>query len=131
MSGYLLLVEDDPFTKKFYSHLFGKMNIPILQSDDAEEIFSLIENEEISLILLDINLKNTTIEGKNISGMDLTKKIKQNSKFSHIPIILVSAYKKNSEINYFLENGFAVDYITKPITDLNTFLQKINKHKLN
>ncbi len=130
MPGYILLVEDDAFTKKFYSHLFGKLNMPVLFSEEPGEIFSLLESKNVVLILLDINLKNSVIDGKNISGMELAKRIKEQSRFSHIPVILVSAYKKNSEINYFLENGFAVDYITKPITDLNTFLQKINKHKL-
>ncbi len=131
MSGRLLLIEDDPFTKKFYSHLFKKVNIPFLLSEDPAEIMSIVENEDVQLVLLDINLKNSSIDGKNVSGMELAKQIKQNAKSSHIPVILVSAYKKNKEINYFLENGFADDYITKPITDLNLFLKKINKFIVN
>jgi len=131
MPARLLLIEDDSFTKKFYSHLFNKVNIPFLLSEDPAEIMSIVENEDIQLVLLDINLKNSCINGKNISGMELAKQIKRSPQSSHIPIILVSAYKKNKEINYFLENGFADDYITKPITDLNLFLKKINKFIVN
>ncbi len=127
MPGRVLLVEDDFFTKKFYSRLFEKINIPFIFSEDPDEIMSIIRNENIELVLLDINLKNSKLDGKPVSGLELAKQFKSDPQAVHIPVILVSAYKKNKEINYFLENGFADDYITKPITDLNLFLKKIKK----
>ncbi len=126
----ILIVEDDYFTQKFYSRLFEKINQPVIQSEDGNEILSFLENGNIDLIILDVNLKKSYLNNRKIDGVSLSKFIKSNTKHSGIPILLVSAYNNTSK-NNFLENSLADDYITKPITDLNLFLDKVNTLKQN
>jgi len=129
-SNSILIVEDDYFTQKFYAHLFEKINQPIIQSEDGNEIITYLEKENIDLIILDVNLKKSYLNNQKIDGITLSKFIKVNSKYAKIPILLVSAYNSTPK-NNFLENSLADDYITKPITDLNLFLEKVNSLRKN
>ncbi len=127
---YILIIEDDYFTNEFYRVLFRKVKYPFIQSENGEDILNILSQKEISLIILDINLKNTFLDKKKIDGLELSKYIKENFNSSSIPILLVTAYRKNSNEDNFLEKSLADDYITKPITDLNVFLEKVKMLKL-
>jgi len=127
---YILIIEDDYFTNEFYRFLFKKVKYPFLQSENGEDILKILAQKEISLIILDINLKNTYLNKRRIDGLELSKYIKENFNSSSIPILLVTAYRKNSNDENFLEKSLADDYITKPITDLNYFLEKVKKLRL-
>lgn len=127
---YILIIEDDYFTNEFYRFLFRKVKYPFIQSENGEDILKILAQKEISLIILDINLKNTYLNKKRIDGLELSKYIKENFNSSSIPILLVTAYRKNSNDENFLEKSLADDYITKPITDLNYFLEKVKKLRL-
>ncbi|GBD90551.1 polar-differentiation response regulator DivK [bacterium BMS3Abin04] len=127
---YILIIEDDYFTNEFYRVLFRKVKYPFIQSENGEDILNILSQKEISLIILDINLKNTLLDKKKIDGLELSKYIKENFNSSSIPILLVTAYRKNSNEDNFLEKSLADDYITKPITDLNVFLEKVKMLKL-
>lgn len=126
---YILIIEDDYFTNEFYRFLFRKVKYPFIQSENGEDILKILAQKEISLIILDINLKNTYLNKRRIDGLELSKYIKENFN-SSIPILLVTAYRKNSNEENFLEKSLADDYITKPITDLNYFLEKVKKLRL-
>ena len=127
---YILIIEDDYFTNEFYRFLFRKVKYPFIQSENGEDILKILAQKEISLIILDINLKNTYLNKRRIDGLELSKYIKENFNSSSIPILLVTAYRKNSNDENFLEKSLADDYITKPITDLNYFLEKVKKLRL-
>ncbi|MBU2492228.1 MAG: response regulator [Bacteroidetes bacterium] len=127
MSKSILIVEDDPFTQQFYNYIFGKTGYKVIITEDGNEIFEFLKNEEISLIILDINLKNTYIDNERVDGIQISRKIKKELSMSSIPILLISAYqKKNGGRNYF-EESLADDYILKPIIDFNLFLKKVTQ----
>jgi DNA-binding response OmpR family regulator len=126
MAKKILIVEDDPFTKHFYTHLFARTKYDIFQTEKEEEIFGCLDDAELSLIILDINLRNTTLNGEKTNGVELSKNIKKIKGHSRIPILLITAYNKK---NYF-EESLADDYIIKPITDFNELLIKIDNMAL-
>lgn len=122
----LLVVEDDPFTRQFYDFLFTKFGFNIIQTEDGDEVFNILSNQKIDLIIMDINLKNTYYNQEKVDGVIITRKIKEHDKFKDIPIMLVTAYKnKGGESNY-LDISKADDYIIKPIVDYNDLLNKVN-----
>ena len=126
----ILIVEDDPFTKKFYNYLLTKFGFLPLYSEDADEIFQKLANEKISLILMDINLTNSFLGDEHIDGVGLSKKIKEKEEYSNIPVILISAYQKKNESRNYFEESLADYYFMKPITDFNGFIATINKYIL-
>jgi len=122
----LIVVEDDIITQKFYSIFFNKNGYQTLITDDGDEVFNSLINEDIGLILMDINLSNTYLNGEKIDGIQLSKYIKTNKKFLNVPLVLVTAYSLSNQIKQLLFDSKAEDIITKPILDYNLFLNKIN-----
>lgn len=127
MSKSILIVEDDPFTQQFYNYLFTKTGYKIILTENGDEIFELLEKEEIALIILDINLKNTYINNERVDGIQISRKIKKELNKSSIPILLISAYQKKTGGRNYFEESLADDYILKPIIDFNLFLKKVNQ----
>ena len=127
MSKSILIVEDDPFTQQFYNYLFTKTGYKILLTENGDEILKMLEKEEIALIILDINLKNTYINNERVDGVQISRKIKKELNKSSIPILLISAYQKKSGGRNYFEESLADDYILKPIIDFDVFLKKVNQ----
>ncbi|MGE5399243.1 MAG: response regulator [Ignavibacteriales bacterium] len=127
MEQNIIIVEDDPFTQEFYKYLFSKTKYKTSTIEDGDKLIEKINEDNTNLIIMDINLKNTYMNGEKVDGVILSKFIKQNEKFSKIPILLVTAYQKNIGPNNYFEESLADDYIVKPIIDYNDLLNKVNK----
>jgi two-component system response regulator len=76
-----------------------------------EEVQSIIK-----LIILDLNLPK-------VCGMDILKFLKNNSRYSSIPVIIFSANSDRETIKKAYENG-ANGYITKPLS-YDDFVEKL------
>ena len=127
MKKKIIIVEDDPFTKQFYDYLFNKTDYTVIQSEDGDEIIKQLSCNEVVLIILDINLKNTFLNGEKIDGISISRFLKQSAQFSNIPILLATAYQKKMGNRNYFEESLADDYIVKPITDFNSLLNKVDQ----
>ena len=131
MKDKIAIIEDDPFTQQLYSHLMKRAGLDACIMEDANLLLQMLEDANIGLIIMDINLRNTYLNEEKIDGISLSKFIKKQEKYSDIPIILVSAYSHSVDKSKVLEESFAHQYITKPITDFNGFINTIKQTKLN
>jgi len=103
----LLIVEDDIENLKFLKILL-KNNFQIESCDNAEDFMSILDQKNIDVILMDI-----TIRGSK-DGLQLTKEIKNNSKYSHIPVVGLTAHAFQRDKLNAMRAG--VDYFfTKPV----------------
>jgi len=127
MSDFILIMEDDPFTQQFYSYLFRRTSYEIKVTDNGDEFLTILEERPVSLIILDINLKNTYLNDEKVDGVMLSQLVKNNKKHEHIPVLLVTAYQNKMNGRDLLSESLANDYILKPITDFNDLLNKIHK----
>lgn len=94
-------------------------DIDITSVSNGEDALKEAFTKEVDLILLDIQMPG-------MDGFDTAKFLKSNDKTKNIPIIFLTAAFKKEE---FQQKGFevgAIDYLTKPIEDL----QFVNKLKL-
>ena len=114
----ILIVEDDISNQQLMKNLL-KDKFNVLLATTEENAMQILENSEINLILMDISLKHPT------SGLDLTRKIKQNQSFKQVPIIAVTAHS-SSKIEQDAYQAGCVDYISKPF-DIKAFYDKISK----
>jgi len=124
MEGKILVVEDDPITQHFYKLVFKHCSYNTVLTEDADEIFQFLSEGDVKLVILDINLRNTVYEGKIISGIELSRMIKENPRYGNPKIILVSAFSLSKNDDDYIESK-ADDFVLKPISDFNLFLSKI------
>ncbi len=127
MDKKIIIVEDDPFSQDFYKFVFSKAGFEPAIMEDGDVILETLKQGGISLVIMDINLKNTYLKGEKTDGMKLSKVIKQDKDISRVPILLVTAYTANNIGKNFFEESLAEDYITKPILDFNLLINKVNK----
>lgn len=83
-------------------------NLEFLEAANGVEVVDLLENNEVDLIILDLIMPV-------MDGYKVLKYLKQDSKFSDIPIIVNSAIHEIDSIEETLKAG-ATDYFTKPLS---------------
>lgn len=98
----ILLVEDDPLFQRSMENLLRE-HYQIEKADSIKEGLEKIKNRAPHLILLDLKLTDG-------SGMELLDFIQQ--KFSHIPVIVLSAFDDVPQVVAAMKKG-AHHYLTK------------------
>ena len=89
------------------SHLQG-CGFDVTLSHDGSEGLQLAESEDFDLILMDIQLPE-------ISGLDVTRKLKADDALKSIPVIAVTAFAMKGDEERIRQGGCEA-YISKPIS---------------
>ena len=123
MSSYdqkkILIVEDNELNLKLFNDLLESNSYKIISSRDGKNIIDIVSTESPDLIVMDIQLPN-------ISGVDLIRELKSNSKLSSIPIVAVTAFAMKEDKANIISAG-CEEYISKPISITN-FLETIKRY---
>lgn len=114
----ILIVEDDPVSRKLLGHFLEKDNYRVLNATSAEEGFQSISRERPDLILLDIMLPG-------VDGFQFLSRLKDSQPGPPSPVFIISSLTKESDIIKALQAG-ATDYILKPFS-LQVILAKISQ----
>lgn len=104
----LLIIDDNADIRNYLIRLFSDTYI-IYSADNGEEGLKLTKKHMPDLVISDIAMDV-------MDGLELCRKIKENSSLSHIPVILLTA-SKNPETHLQGISDGADDYITKPFDD--------------
>jgi len=107
-----LIVDDDITIAETTAEYFNCFDVPTAFVTSYDGAVEFLDENEVSLILLDINL-----DGK--SGFELCKKIREQY---DMPILFISARKSDDNVLMALNIG-GDDYISKPFS-LNILLAK-------
>ena len=108
-----LIVDDEIELAEATSEYFNMFEVNTAYVSDSQGCMEFLQNNEVSLILLDINLENE-------SGFDLCKKLRD---ITNIPILFISARQSDDDVLIALNIG-GDDYIKKPYT-LSVLLAKV------
>ena len=101
----ILVVDDDPHTLRFVRDALRTAGYAALVTGDSEELASLIRTERPALVLLDLMLPGT-------DGIELMQQVPE---LADLPVIFISAYRRDETIARALELG-AADYLVKPFS---------------
>jgi two-component system cell cycle response regulator DivK len=121
MSKMILIVEDNDLNMKLFHDLLEAHGYNTLQTKDGIEALQLARKHRPDLILMDIQLPE-------ISGLEVTKWIKEDDDLKSIPIIAVTAFAMKGDEEKMREGGCEA-YLAKPIS-VAYFIQTL-KHFLN
>jgi two-component system cell cycle response regulator DivK len=116
MAKRVLIVEDNDLNMKLFHDLLEAHGYDILQTKDGMEALQLARQHHPDLILMDIQLPE-------VSGLEVTKWIKEDDDLKAIPVIAVTAFAMKGDEEKIREGGCEA-YIAKPISVAN-FLQTV------
>ena len=85
----------------------GGGNYTLLKATDGEEALDTAIRERPDLIIMDIHLPK-------VSGLEVTRKLRQMPAFNHVPIIALTAYAMKGDKEKFIAAGCDA-YLSKPI----------------
>jgi two-component system cell cycle response regulator DivK len=104
----ILIVEDNDLNLKLFRDLLGANGYETVETKEGYEAITLTKTLRPDLILMDIQLPE-------ISGLEVTKRIKADKDISHIPIIAVTAFAMRNDEEKILHAG-CQGYVSKPIS---------------
>jgi len=109
MKAKIFIVEDEPSIVQLVKYNLEKENFKVLVSNNGEEGLQEIKKTEPDLILLDWMLPD-------LSGIDICKALRKDTKFKNIPIIMLTARSQEEDKVLGLNVG-ADDYLPKPFSN--------------
>ena len=104
----ILAVDDEEDILELLRFNLSREGYRVSCSASGEEALRIARTRPIDLIVLDLMLPG-------MDGLDVTRKIKNDQKIKHIPIIMLTAKGEEADIVTGLELG-ANDYVTKPFS---------------
>ena len=114
----VLIVEDNELNMKLFHDLLAAHGYKTIQTRNGFDALDLARKHRPDLILMDIQLPE-------ISGLEVTKWIKEDDELRHIPVIAVTAFAMKGDEER-IRSGGCEAYISKPISVM-TFLETVRR----
>ncbi|WP_374468214.1 response regulator [Phenylobacterium sp.] len=118
MAKKVLIVEDNELNMKLFHDLLEAQGYETLQTREGLAALSLAREHRPDLILMDIQLPE-------ISGLEVTKWLKEDEDLASIPVVAVTAFAMKGDEERIREGGCEA-YISKPIS-VSHFLDTIKR----
>ncbi len=119
MTKSVLVVEDNDLNMKLFHDLLEAQGYDVLQTRDGMEALKIAREHMPDLILMDIQLPE-------VSGLEVTKWLKEDESLRAIPVVAVTAFAMKGDEEKIREGGCEA-YIAKPISVTN-FLETVAKY---
>jgi two-component system cell cycle response regulator DivK len=114
----VLIVEDNELNMKLFNDLLEAHGYFTLKTKDGIEALQMAREHRPDLILMDIQLPE-------VSGLEVTKWIKEDESLRSIPVIAVTAFAMKGDEEKIREGGCEA-YIAKPISVVS-FLRTVER----
>ncbi len=105
--GEILVVEDDPASRKLVRTVLRAHGYAVIEAEDLDSAREVLARELPRLVLLDLRLHDR-------NGLELVRSIRADARLAHLPIVAVTAQAMHDDEDRVLRAG--VDgYVSKPI----------------
>ena len=118
MAKTILVVEDNELNMKLFHDLLEAHGYRILQTGEGLQAFNMAREFRPDLIVMDIQLPA-------ISGLEVTRWLKEDPTVAHIPVVAVTAFAMKGDETRIRDGGCEA-YIAKPIS-VGHFLETIRR----
>lgn len=119
MTKKVLIVEDNELNMKLFQDLLEAHGIETVQTNEGRKAFDMTMEHKPDLIIMDIQLPE-------ISGLEITKLLKEEDELKNIPVIAVTAFAMKGD-EQKIRDGGCEDYVSKPIS-VSNFIQTVKHH---
>jgi two-component system cell cycle response regulator DivK len=104
----ILIIDDQPDVRRVLTISLRHLGYETCEASDGSAGIRMSLMEHPDLILMDLSLPDA-------SGLETAKRIKTNSKTSHIPIVACSGWKSDEILEQAAEAGI-LEFLAKPIS---------------
>ena len=118
MPKTVMIVEDNELNMKLFNDLLRANGYATLPMRNGYEALETLEEHTPDLIIMDIQLPE-------ISGLEVTRTIKQNESLRHIPVIAVTAFAMKGDEERIRQGGCEA-YLSKPIS-VASFIETVKR----
>ena len=119
MTKTVLIVEDNELNMKLFNDLLDAHGYRTLQTRSGIEAPKIAREHRPDLILMDIQLPE-------VSGLEVTRWLKDDEDLREIPVIAVTAFAMKGDEERIRQGGCEA-YISKPIS-IVTFLETVRRY---
>jgi two-component system chemotaxis response regulator CheY len=114
----ILFVDDHASIRELVKDVLTQKGFDVLLSNDGEDAIKLFDGRNIDLLITDLHMEK-------MNGIELTKEIRKNSDYKHIPIVVLTT-ESQVEKKIEAKNAGATGWIVKPF-DAENLLKVVNK----
>lgn len=118
MAKKVMIVEDNELNMKLFCDLLEAHEYETVQTNDGMAALSLARDHKPDLILMDIQLPE-------VSGLEVTKWLKEDDDLKAIPVVAVTAFAMKGDEEKIRDGGCEA-YIAKPIS-IGHFLEVVKQ----
>lgn len=123
MISRILIVNDSRIERATTKQLLSK-DYMVFEAENSDMAFDVLSSETIDLILMDNLLKDET-------GYEITKKIRHDKRYEHIPVVLMSSNDNPIDEMKAFESGFNAYLQKQHIKDeIHTLILSFQKKEL-
>ena len=119
MTKTVLIVEDNDLNMKLFSDLLEAHGYATLKTANGIEAIEIARARRPDLILMDIQLPE-------VSGLEVTKWIKEDDDLKAIPVVAITAFAMKGDEERIREGGCEA-YLSKPIS-VSKFLDTVRNY---
>ena len=119
MTKTVLIVEDNELNMKLFSDLLEAHGYATLKTANGIDAIEIARAHKPDLILMDIQLPE-------VSGLDVTRWLKEDDELKSIPVIAVTAFAMKGDEERIREGGCEA-YLSKPIS-IGKFLETVRTY---
>ena len=119
MNYKVLLAEDNHECRDLFAVTLRHLGYQVLQAEDGDTAVKKALAEKPDLILMDIQLPE-------VSGLEVTKWLKDDEALRDIPVVAVTAFAMKGDEERIRQGGCEA-YISKPIS-IVTFLDTVRRY---
>ncbi|MBB4301508.1 two-component system cell cycle response regulator DivK [Rhodobium orientis] len=119
MAKKVLIVEDNDLNMKLFRDLLEANGYETVQTRNGLEAMDLAREHHPDLILMDIQLPE-------VSGLEVTKWIKEDDDLKMIPVVAVTAFAMKGDEERIRQGGCEA-YLSKPIS-IGKFLETVKSY---
>jgi len=122
MTARILVVDDIAANRRLLEAKLSAEYYDVITASSGKDALASVEQHSPDLILLDVMMPD-------LSGYDVCVRLKADHRFSHIPVVMVTALDSPQDMVRGLESG-ADDFLTKPLDNLALFARVRNLVRL-
>lgn len=118
---HVLVVEDDVHNAVLFRKIFEKrVGCRVTLTEDPAEVLAQLRTGTVSLVVLDVSLRNSQWQGRPVGGVEICQLIRSESE-QRVPVLLATAHAMRGDSERLLAESGADKYVSKPIIDHEGF----------